>query len=458
MPKRPWTTRGDGTTVPVRPRARGALAEDGAAADGGSAVAALTPRLTRPWYCLGVATAPSPLGPWRDLGRPLRCTPRGTIDPTPVVDGDELYLVYKEDGNAFRKPTPILLQRLRADGRRLLGAPRELLRNRTRSWERNVIEAPFVVQRGGWWQMLYSGALCCSRKCDYAVGAARARTLTGPWERHPGNPILRSGNGWRCPGHVSVVGDHVAFHAYRAGAGILGGRQMHVAPLAWRADGWPAIGDGRPLPPLAGALPASFDDGFASPLAPEWEWPVTHPPRVGTGASGGLTLRAPVRSSAAISPRTLAGRFDAGLLSRRLGGHRFTATVVVDRGSLRGRELAGLAVTRGGPFDVGGRAIGIAIATHRSADGRFAEITSWRRGARPTERAHQIRLTGRFAHLRIAAAGRRYRFLVSADGVKWTPAGPAWRSPVDETARVALTVGGRRAATARFTRATLTEP
>ncbi|HEX2070875.1 MAG TPA: glycoside hydrolase family 43 protein, partial [Thermoleophilaceae bacterium] len=295
MPKRPWTTRSDGSTVPHR----------GARVPAGGR---MVPRAGRPWYCLGVATAPSPLGPWRDLGRPLRCTPRGTIDPTPVVDGDKLYLVYKEDGNAFRRPTPILLQELRADGRQLLGAPRELLRNQPRSWERNVIEAPFLVRRDGGWTMLYSGALCCSPDCAYAVGVARAPTLTGPWTRYAGNPILRSGNGWRCPGHVSVVGDHVAFHAYRSGREILGGRQLHVAPLTWRPDGWPEIGDGRPLPPAAGALPVTFDDGFAGRLAAEWEWPVTRVPRA--AVAHGLTLTAPRRAGR---------RPDAGVLARRLG-------------------------------------------------------------------------------------------------------------------------------------------
>jgi xylan 1,4-beta-xylosidase len=409
----------------------------------------------KPWYCLGVATAPSPLGPWRDLGRPLRCTPRGTIDPTPVVDGDDLYLVYKEDGNAFRKPTPILLQRLRADGRRLLGAPRELLRNRPGSWERNVVEAPFLVQRDGGWTMFYSGALCCSRDCAYAVGVARAPTLAGPWRRYPGNPILRSGNGWRCPGHVSVVGDHVAFHAYRSGTGILAGRQMHIAPLAWRADGWPAIGNGRPLPPAAGALTASFDDVFAGPsLAPEWEWPIAHPPGVRVG--GGLTLTAPVRS-AAVSARVLAERYDAGLITRRLAGDRFTATAVVDRVTVTGRERAGISVTRGGPFALGGQTIGIAIEARNPDDGEFATILVWRRGDRPSERANRVRLVGRYAHLRLDAAGRRYRFLASADGSKWLPVGPAWRSPVDETARIALTAGGRRGASIRFLRASLAE-
>ena len=434
MPKRAWTTGADGVAVPVRDgRAAVAAAEDGLAA------AALVPRLRRPWYCLGVATAPSPLGPWRDLGRPLRCTPRGTIDPTPVLDGDDLYLVYKEDGNAFRKPTPILLQRLRADGRRLLGAPRELLRNRPGSWEAKVVEAPSLVQRDGWWQMLYSGALCCSRECAYAVGAARARTLAGPWQRYSGNPVLRSGNGWRCPGHVSIVGDHVAFHAYRAGTGILAGRQLHLAPLTWRADGWPAIGDGRPLPPAAGALPTSFDDAFAGPgLAPEWEWPIDPTPRVRAG--GGLRLTAARKAGKVL---------DAGTVARRLGGDRYSATAVVDRTSVSGDEVGGIAVVRGGPFAIRGQALGIGV------DKRGLRV--WERDGGYEELRRAGRLAGGVTYLRIDAAGRRYRLSFSNDGLAWKAVHTFRRGPVEETARIALTAGGQRGASARFTRASLVE-
>lgn len=427
MPKRPWQTRADGSTVPYR----GAKLRKGAK---------MVPNPARPWYCLGVATAPSPLGPWRDLGKPLRCTPSGTIDPTPVVDGDKLYLVYKEDGNAFKRPTPILIQELAADGRRLLGEPRELLRNQPRSWERNVIEAPFFVRRPDGWTMFYSGALCCSPDCAYAVGAARAPTLAGPWTRYPGNPILRSGNGWRCPGHVSVVGDHVAFHAYRAGTGFLAGRQMHIAPLTWRPDGWPAIGDGRPLPPAAGGLTTAFDDAFAgSTLAAGWEWPIDPAPRVRVG--GGLRLTA--------APK--AGTIpDAATLGRRLGTDRYVATAVVDRKSLSGDEVAGVAVTRGGPFAIRGQALGVGIAR----DG----ISLWRRGGRGAGAVVRMeRLSGASVHVRVEAAGRRYRLAFSQDGRTWKTVQTVAKGPVDETARIALTVGGQRGASARFTRATLVE-
>ncbi len=414
LPRRAWRTRPDGTS----------------ALDRGPSAA--------PWYCLGVATAPSPLGPWRDLGRPLRCTARGAIDPTPVVDRGRLQLVYKEDGNAFDRPTPILIQRLRADGRRLLGKPRELLRNRSR-WEREVIEAPSLVRRRGWWHMLYSGALCCSEQCAYAVGAARARTLAGPWRRYPANPILRSGNGWRCPGHASIVGDHVAFHAYRSGPGILAGRQLHIAPLAFRPGGWPAIGDGRPFAPTAGALPASFDDAFAGVgLAADWEWPILRP--VAARVAGGLELRA---------VSDTAKRLDAAVLARRLGTHRYSATAIVDRAQLSGAETAGIATVRGGPFVVGAQAIGVAVG-----DGK---VTVWQRGRGGFKPLQTLAApAGPLTHLRIEADGRAYRFAASPDGIAWTVFA-ARRGPVQETARIALTAGGQPGASVRFTRATLVE-
>jgi len=393
----------------------------------------------RTWYCLGVATAPSPLGPWRDLGRPLRCTPRGTIDATPVLDGDRFYLVYKEDGNAFERPTPILIQRFAPNGRSVLGRPRVLIRNRPGTWEGKVVEAPALVKRDGWWHLLYSANLCCSKRCAYAVGSARARTLAGPWARNPVNPILRSGNGWRCPGHVSIVGDRVAFHAYRAGA-PLAGRQMLIADLTVGADGWPAIGDGHPLPPTDGGLATAFDDPFAgASLDPEWEWPVTRAPRA--TVAHGLTV---------VAPRKAGKRIDAAVLARRIGGDRFTASAIVDAYSLSGTEAAGLAVVRGGPFAVGAQAIGIAV-------GPRGALRSWQRaGGRFDSGLRRAGPSGPYVHLRVTVDGRRARFDFSADGESWT-IGRWRRSPVEETARIALTVGGQRGASASFSRATSTE-
>ncbi|MGI8945881.1 MAG: glycoside hydrolase family 43 protein [Thermoleophilaceae bacterium] len=391
-------------------------------------------------YCLGVATARTASGPYRDRGRPLRCSRQGSIDPFAVRDErGRLNLLWKEDGNAFGRPTPILAQRLSRDGRRLRGSPHRLIRNGA-PWERRVVEAPAVIRRDGWFYLFYSGNLCCTKRCRYAVGVARSRTLLGRWRKFRGNPILRGGNGWRCPGHTSVLSDgadgfQAIFHAYRPGAGLLLGRQMLADEVTFRRDGWPRIGDGRPPAPLAGAASTAFSDAFDERrLAPEWEWPVERVPGRRTGA--GLRLTAPPRAGK---------RVDAGLLSRRVGTDRYVATAVVDRRALRGRALGGLAFYRSRLAAVGAAVGRRRLIVWRRSSGRLRLIA-----ARRAPRTGQV-------HLRMRARGRRMRFEVSADGSAWRLLGPAVRTPVEESGRLTLTAGGSRRAVARFVRADLME-
>ena len=261
-----------------------------------------------------------------------------------------LNLLWKSDGNAFGRPTFIFGQRMAENGMRLLGRPKRLLRDTAR-WEGKVIEAPAVVRRPDAFYMLYSGALCCTKRCRYAVGAARATTLLGRWRKFSGNPILSSGNGWRCPGHTGLATDAsgavtALFHAYRSGLGRLAGRQVLAAPLTFRPDGWPQIGEGRvPPAPAPGAAPNEFADDFVGPrLSPEWEWPLERVP--GIRVAGGLELRAPVRLR---DGSRAAPRFDNGLLAHRISGPRYVAGTVVDtflarrrggRGPVRVRAVA----------------------------------------------------------------------------------------------------------------------
>jgi beta-xylosidase len=156
--------------------------------------------------CVAVATAARPIGPYKDHG-PIICQEDGSIDPVPVTDerGDR-YLVWKEDGNSRNQPTPIWAQKLSQDGTKLTGERKELIRNDA-AWEAQLVEGPFVQRRGGWFYLFYSGNACCGRECNYALGVARSRKLLGPWEKNPGNPILRGNEGWKCPGHGSIVAD-----------------------------------------------------------------------------------------------------------------------------------------------------------------------------------------------------------------------------------------------------------
>ncbi|HVH44814.1 MAG TPA: family 43 glycosylhydrolase [Labilithrix sp.] len=200
---------------------------------------------------VGVASAPSPTGPWTDNGAPLVEHPQGVIDATFFEDDDgSRWLFYKIDGNASGNPTPIFARRLASDG--LSFAPgstaTQVLTNASSTWEGAVIEAPWVVKRDARYYLFYSGNVYDQH---YRTGVARATSVTGPWEKK-GSPILGNNATWVGPGHGSVVRvnelDYFVYHAWHnAGDGTTGGggRQVLVDRITW-SDGWPSIANGSP--------------------------------------------------------------------------------------------------------------------------------------------------------------------------------------------------------------------
>ena len=60
------------------------------------------------------------------------------------------------------------------------------------TWEKNRVTGCQVEKRGGWYLMFYIGF----RDIDHAqIGIARSRDGITTWQRHPANPIVRSGTG-----------------------------------------------------------------------------------------------------------------------------------------------------------------------------------------------------------------------------------------------------------------------
>jgi len=111
---------------------------------------------------VAVATADKPEGPYTDHG-PLVSQEAGSIDPMAVTDEKgERYLIWKEDGNSRKLPTIIWAQPLSEDGSSLAGEPKELFRYDA-PWEGAVVEGPFVLRRGDWFYLFYSGSGCCGR-------------------------------------------------------------------------------------------------------------------------------------------------------------------------------------------------------------------------------------------------------------------------------------------------------
>ncbi len=201
--------------------------------------------------CIGAARGPSATGPWTDLGQPLVCDKGvGLIDPNAYTDGKgRHFLYYKTDANALvpQQKTIIYGHQLGADGVSFVGHRHRLLKNTLR-WEGDVVEAPFVVGRGSYYFMFYSGYRYCNG--SYGVGIARARSPLGPFKKK-GAPILHSNAGFSGPGHNSIVrtGGHdwIVYHAWNGPHQCSdgGNRELLIDRVEW-SKGWPSINNGTP--------------------------------------------------------------------------------------------------------------------------------------------------------------------------------------------------------------------
>jgi beta-xylosidase len=395
--------------------------------------------------CVAVASAASAAGPWQDHG-PLVCQAAGSIDAFAVDDErGRRHLVWKEDGNSRKQPTPLWAQPLSPDGTRLVGTPREILRNAA-PWEAHLIEGPFILRRNGWFYLFYSADACCGRNCNYKLGVARARALLGPWERAPQNPILAGNDAWKCPGHGSIVStpegrDFLLYHAYHAEDFQFAGRQGLLDEVVWGEDGWPSINRGRgpggtaaaPLGVSADATRPVFHDELAGPsLQPGWQWPWERRPARRFEA-GALVLKA--------SGTAAAGAVDAVVARPTLTGNYAAATrVLTGTGATGGAGLAAYGDTD--------NAIGMSFT------GRAVEVWMREKGTQRTLASAPV-TAGPSLDLRLEAIeGRRFRFAYSLDGRRWTSIGDetegGYLPPWDRAVRVALVVGGAAGAEGRF--------
>ncbi|HYE26885.1 MAG TPA: glycoside hydrolase family 43 protein [Allosphingosinicella sp.] len=213
--------------------------------------------------CLAAATADRPEGPFTDMGRPLLCGASFVnIDPMSYDDpATGKRLLYW--GSGFE---PIKVRELASD-RLSFAAGSETLE--LVKADKNVpysalVEGAWVVRRGGWYYLFYSGDNCCGKNARYAVLVARSRSATGPFESRAG-PILEARDIWHAPGHNSVIEDArgdswIVYHAVdrnrprtKPADEVNTRRIMLIDRLVWK-DGWPTAAgpttgpQTRPLP------------------------------------------------------------------------------------------------------------------------------------------------------------------------------------------------------------------
>jgi arabinan endo-1,5-alpha-L-arabinosidase len=220
---------------------------------------------------IGVATAPTPAGPWTATGGPV-VAPKpdgnggffGTIDPAMLTAADgKRYLYY---GGFYGG---ISVTELSADGLHGVGEPTQVTIG-------DRYEGSYVVYRDGWYYFMGSSMNCCAGPTTgYSVFAGRSRSPRGPFVDADGaaltdsrvggtTVITQNGNKWIGPGHHAFITDaagqdHIVYHAIDRGTPWLTNpfginrRPMLIDKIDW-INGWPRTRAG--LGPSEGPVPA----------------------------------------------------------------------------------------------------------------------------------------------------------------------------------------------------------
>lgn len=144
---------------------------------------------------IAIATANTPLGPFRQESRiPLPAAVK-QIDPYIYFDEDGkiyLYHVRLQEGNR------IFVAEMKPDLSNIIQSTLKECVHAEAGWENTasskwpVAEGPTIIKRKGIYYLFYTAN--DFRNPDYAVGYATSKHPLGPWEKYPGNPILSRNN------------------------------------------------------------------------------------------------------------------------------------------------------------------------------------------------------------------------------------------------------------------------
>ncbi len=215
-------------------------------------------------------------------------------------------------------------------------------------------EGPEIFKRNGWYYYLISPGGTRPFQ-DHRIMSYRARSLQGPWEEDPNNPVMHAphttGAKLQGPGHGEVFETQhgewfLTYHAYELSHYSLG-RQMCMEPVMWTDDGWWRPVNGRlpsernRAPALAPQVcPMQNSDDFESPeLGKQWFF---HGEPDTTGASWSLTeqpgrLRIRTQEGDIGSPKVVPVTFLQRVIRKRF---EIVARVTFD--AREGNEAAGI--------------------------------------------------------------------------------------------------------------------
>jgi hypothetical protein len=196
-------------------------------------------------WCLSVATASAPEGPFVDRtgSKPLLCLSAlgGVTDPAPFVDVDgRAWLYFKTNTGSVVAPARLWAVPLSRDGMSFTAMPTIVLTQLTGQypWE-TTIENPQMIVHNGTHYLMYSGNQWNSR--DYAMSYAVCTTAHGPCSRIRATPFLMHYGKVIGPGGGTAFTDTagrswLAYHAWSwpcTSYSCGGKRKLYVTPLLY---------------------------------------------------------------------------------------------------------------------------------------------------------------------------------------------------------------------------------
>lgn len=149
-------------------------------------------------------------------------------------------------------------------------------------------EGPKMMKHGDYFYMTLALGGTAGPPTGHMVVSARSKSINGPWENSPYNPIVRTESAaekWWSKGHATLVEGpnnkdwYMMYHAYENGFHSLG-RQALMAPIEWTKDGWFKAKDhdaGKPIakPKGGSAVPhgmALSDDFSTNKFGLQWSF------------------------------------------------------------------------------------------------------------------------------------------------------------------------------------------
>jgi xylan 1,4-beta-xylosidase len=218
-------------------------------------------------------------GPWSD---PVDLK-IGNIDPGHAVSPEGKRFLFLSGGH---------LAPLADDGLAVTGPARKIYDGwkYPDDWDVETFaqEGPKILRHGTYYYMVLAEGGTAGPATSHMVIMARSKSLDGPWENSPYNPVVRTRSAtekWWSRGHATLVEGpdgqqwYLVYHAYENGYYNLG-RQTLLEPVEWTGDGWVKAAGADvaapiPIPSGGSAVPHGFafsDDFQASKMGVQWNF------------------------------------------------------------------------------------------------------------------------------------------------------------------------------------------